>query len=477
MPILKSKHVHFLTEIKPARIRVREKLPLELLDFKGECDFDFGEAHIAPAIADPHVHFRESYLPTKQEWGEFWEQGLISTSYPDTLHNIAQERANYTVEKGILAALKGGAWLVGAMSNTAFPAITKKIWEKTIEQYQSYKLTRSEHPIYFHLWHYAHPSVKKITKQCAKDFGSTFGSSGFSTEQREQLYQKHRGSAVRFHNDRARKESIAEFLIRQKTKPEALLHDFYYTPDLVLKEQATVYKLAKKYELATLVALHIPSGSALKQMLEFQLAGHLNIELEIGLDYLVNNSEQKINNPTRWMNYRRPAHTSFEEQKYLINLLKKNTQNDRIWIGSDHAPHTKEAKTWKNKLPSSPGTRCLEFYGVILQNLVDKWGFSFLEIDRLASYNPQKHLLKYMKEYQNFLYPIGSIETGNMANLRIFEPNSRSQVSEKIMANWLKDPEYHSSLCTRGDLRGQNLMTIVNGVCFDTRKTPMKIKI
>lgn len=475
MPLLKSKKVHFLGEIRPARIQITEKQPLKILDYEGSSDWNFADAHIAPAIADPHVHFRESYRPSLAEWEEFWQRKLITTDYKTTLQKIDVEKQNYSVKNGILAALKSGVWLVGAMSNTSFPAITKKIWEKTIQQYQNQKLGELCNPVYFHLWHYGHPEVEKIEGQCVKDFGSTFGAAGFSKEQREKLYQKHKNSDLRFHNDRARAESITDFLKSQKTNPEALLHDFYYCAELVLQEQQEIYNLAKKHQLASLITLHIPTGSAFKQMLDFQKQKELNIELEVGLDYLVNNQEQKQKSSSRWINYRRPAHPSFEEQKFLIEQLKKNTNNKKIWIGSDHAPHTKAAKKWQGKLPAAPGTRCLEFFGAILQKLVDQWGYSYEQIDRLASYHPQEHLQKYRAKYAPFPYKIGAIQTGNMANLRIFDPKLPAKTSSQKLAIWLEDQEYHSSLCNRTDLKSQNLMTIINGICFDTREKPKRI--
>ena len=472
MPILKSKNIHFLEVIRPARLRVVAGEALEVLAYEGSCDWDFEQTHIAPAISDPHVHFRESYSPSQQEWEEYWELDFIKNDYKETLQKIVLEKQNYSVKNGILASLKGGVWFVGAMSNTTFPAITEKIWKKTIQQYQNTLLVGRKNPLYFHLWHYAHPKAEKIMGQCAKDFGSTFGAGGFSKQERENIYKKHQNCDIRFHNDRARKESITQFLKKQTTNPEALLHDWYYSGDLVLQEQQEVYNLAKKYQLATLIPLHIPTGSALEQALRFQKENILNIELEIGLDYLVNHWEQKKNDPTRWYNYRRPAHSSKQEQIFLIELLKKNTHNLNLWIGSDHAPHTKKTKKWKNKLPSVPGTRCIEFFGSILQELVNNWGFSYLEIDKIASYNPAKHLQKYRQKYASFPYPVGAIQSGNMANLRVFNPHLKPKVSEQTMAKQLQDNEYHSSLCQRDDLKGKNLMTIVNGVCFDTREEP-----
>lgn len=473
MPILKSKNTHFLEEVKPARIKIEERQPLEILDFEGICDLDFGEAHLAPAIADPHIHCRESYIPSKQEWEEYWELGLIKTTYEKTLQKIALEKQNYSLKNAILAALKGGLWYIGAMSNTAFPAISEKIWKKTTKYYQDESLDGICQPIFIHLWSFAHPKVEKILGQCAKDFGSTFGSEGFTKKDRQLLYQKHKNSDIRFHNDKARVESMKEFLKIKKAPLGALLHDYYYSSDLVLQEQQEVYELAKQNQLASLIPLHIPTGSALEQALKFQKENILNIELEIGLDYLIHNLEQKAKEPTRWHNYRRPAHPSYEEQVFLIELLKKNTNNHKIWIASDHAPHSKEEKKWRNNLPGFPGTRCVEFFGAILQKLVDKWGFSYLEIDKIASYNPSMHLQKYKE--QPFDYPIGSIKTGNMANLRVFEPTLFTKVSENTMGNWLKDKEYHSSFCQKEDLKGQNLMTIVNGICFDTRTSPKRI--
>ena len=88
---------------------------------------------------------------------------------------------------------------------------------------------------------------------------------------------------MRFHNDRApNKISLAEFAKSYKGKNSALLHDDYFHHSLVLKEQKMVYEWAKKHHLDSLIPMHIPSGSALKQMLNFQKEKQLNIELEVG---------------------------------------------------------------------------------------------------------------------------------------------------------------------------------------------------
>ena len=437
---------------------------------------DLKEIDIAPAIADPHVHLRESYLPSYAEWEEYYEKGVVKKRYQEVVQDICQEKKNYGVKQAILAALKGGVWLVGAMSNTSFPAADKRIWKKATQQYQNHLLNSIKYPIYIHLWHYAHPKSEPIAGQCAKDFGTTFGAENISLADREKIYKLHSQSAIRFHNDRAPAGiGLAEFSKSYKGKNSALLHDDYFHHSLVLEEQEMVFQWAEKYCLDNLIPMHIPSGSALRQALNFQKRGKVNLELEIGLDYLVTCQEDKIDE-TRFFNYRRPAHTSKEEQIYLIEELKKIAQQKDVWIASDHAPHTKQAKEWKNGLPNSPGTRCLELYGVLLQQLIARWGFDALEVDHLASYNPQNHILKFMKKYFNFAYPVGSIKTGNMANLRIFDTEASFVMDEKKMAQDLQDREYHSGFLYREDLQGKNLMTIVNGNCFDTRESPQIIR-
>ncbi len=477
MTILKSKKIHFVNEVVPARIRFASGEPLELLPYEGACDLDLKEIDIAPAIADPHVHFRESYIPTYSEWEEYYQKGIVKKKHQDLVQAIWLERKNYGVKQGILAALKGGVWLVGAMSNTAFPAADEKIWEKTTQQYQSHLLDSIKHPIYIHLWHYAHPQEAPIAGQCVKDFGTTFGAENISFASREKIYKLHSKAAIRFHNDRAPAEiSLAEFAKSYKGKNPALLHDDYFHHSLVLEEQEMVFRMAEKHHLASLIPMHIPSGSALRQALDFQKRGKVNLEIEIGLDYLVTCQEDKTDE-ARFLNYRRPAHTPKKEQQYLIEQLKKTANQENIWIGSDHAPHSKQAKQWKNGLPSSPGTRCLEIYGVLLQQLISRWNFDLLEVDRLASYNPQEHILKFMKKYFNFAYPVGSIKTGNMANFRVFDTSKACILNEKKMSQNLQDKEYHSGFLHRKNLYGKNLMTVVNGNCFDTKEMPKKITI
>ena len=81
------------------------------------------------------------------------------------------------------------------------------------------------------------------------------------------------------------------------------MHDDYFHHSLVLEEQEMVFQWAEKYCLDNLIPMHIPSGSALRQALNFQKRGKVNLELEIGLDYLVTCQEDKIDE-TRFFNYR-----------------------------------------------------------------------------------------------------------------------------------------------------------------------------
>ena len=50
----------------------------------------------------------------------------------------------------------------------------------------------------------------------------------------------------------------------------------------------------------------------------------------------------------------------------------------------------------------------LELYGILLQRLLPIAILSPLDVDRLVSYNPQNHILKYMEKHFNFPQPVGS---------------------------------------------------------------------
>ena len=49
------------------------------------------------------------------EWEEYYEKGVVKKRYQEVVQDICQEKKNYGVKQAILAALKGGVWLVGAM--------------------------------------------------------------------------------------------------------------------------------------------------------------------------------------------------------------------------------------------------------------------------------------------------------------------------------------------------------------------------
>ena len=91
--------------------------------------------------------------------------------------------------------------------------------------------------------------------------------------------------------------------------------------------------------------------------------------------------------------------------------------------------------------------------------LIENYDYTWADIDRLASINPAKHMARYFK----FPYEVGTMQSGAMANLTIFDPEADYQVDESSLAKRLEDPHYHSALNGEKELKGKTLYTVTNG--------------
>lgn len=475
---IKSKNVHFEDgNIDNGVIELHPKKPITVLSYKSNVDVDVGENHVAPAIWDNHVHFRESYMPTSKE---FVENGGDGREYDFLRGKEILERSFYNIDMGMKAALKGGVCGVGLMGNTIFAPVGEHMWKKSVEYAKKRVMIGNKKGLIVHVWPRAAPGVEMIEGQSEKDFGSTFGGSGLSYEQRLKMYGAHAGGDIRFHTDRARENfSLKEFMLKFGSEVgKGFLHDVYFNPETVLIELRQSFEIAKMAGLKCLTPLHMSTGSGLNYVISERMntGNNMRVPIGIGLDYLGTCIDDKIDDEARWINYRRPAHTTRYEQLSMIELmgvLIRGGDMD-LFIESDHAPHPLERKIWMEGLPGSPGTRVIEHYTQILQGLVNVHGFSYQEVDKLASINPANHMLSYIRAHTDLSLPIGGIKDGNMANIRVFDPSFEYRVDEKRLAKEFGDSQYHSGYKNRKDLRGRNLFTAVDGLLFDTRD---KIKV
>ncbi len=420
-------------------------------------------AHIALGRFDPHVHFREAVVPTREE---VEEHGPAGVDYDQLVASIRQANALYSVRSGCLAALKGGVTAVGAMGNTPWGPVGAYRHERTQKHYTQEGLI----PIV--VWPRMEPGVAAVSRHEGKDFGSTFGGSGLTEDARREMFALWRHEAVSYHNDQARSyETIAEFKDRTNID-DVLLHHQYFDGETVLGCQAKTMALAEQAGLSSLLARHIPTGPALQQILDARPEKTCRLPAEIGLDYVYWYRERLLaqRRETALINYRRPAHPSHEDQLYLIELTRSAVRSgDReIFFGSDHAPHPLEAKAFQDGLPGSPGTRNIEHSLQYYLELTRNHGYSWADIDRLASINPSKH----MAQYFDFPYEIGTMRSGAMANLAIFDPEQPYQVDRDKLASQLEDPHYHSALEGESGLFGKSLFTVVNGRVWDVQNEP-----
>ncbi len=416
--------------------------------------------HIALARADTHVHFRESTLPGRDEF-EADPYKKADMDYEELCSAIRDANRAYDVRRGSLAALKGGVWLVGAMGNTPWAPIGIERWKRMAQLYQEQAL------IYTHVWPRMEPGVPPVEGQEEKDFGSTFGGSGISQQERRSMYLERRGGMVSYHNDRPRNHETLEVFKERVKPPDYLLHPLYFDGDTVLEAQSETLALAREAKLNRLLTRHIPTGPALDQILQARKDDGLELPAEVGLDYLYFNRDMLATTSTRDINYRRPALPAQNDQASLIELTRDaaRSRDALAFIGSDHAPHALKAKAFrKGGLPGSPGTRVLEHSHQIHMHLLHECGYSHADIDWLTAIVPARYIAK----YRQFPFPVGAMQDGAMANLVVFDPDMPYRVNEESLRLQLQDDEYHSAYRDE-DLRGSVLFTVVNGVVFDVR--------
>lgn len=420
-------------------------------------------AHVALGRFDPHVHFREAPIPTREE---VEEHGDKDANYDTLVSNIQQANSLYSIRSGCLAALKAGVTAVGAMGNTGWGPVGP--YRHT--QNQAYYDSQALIPIT--LWPRMEPGAGPLPGHEGKDFGSTFGGSGLTGQARRDMFELWRGQAVSYHNDQVRSdETIAEF--KNRIQPdEVLLHHEYFNGDTVLACQSETMAIAKEAGLTSLLARHIPTGPALQQILDARSEMPYKLPAEIGLDYMYWCRERLLTQKreTALINYRRPAHPSRADQQALIELTRDTARSgdETIFFGTDHAPHPPAAKAFKNGFPGAPGTRNIEHGLQYYLELVRNYGYTWHDIDRLASINPAKHMAQFVKTP----FETGTMKSGAMANLSIFDPTVPYQVNETNLADQLEDQHYHSALSGEADLYGQTLFTVANGQVWDVQNKP-----
>ncbi|MCH6256382.1 amidohydrolase family protein [Puniceicoccaceae bacterium K14] len=415
------------------------------------------DAHIALGRFDPHVHFREAVIPSKEQYEEC---GYASGSYEDVVNNIKKANGLYSIRSGCLAALHGGVTAVGAMGNTPWGPVGEKRHKLT----QSHYSKHGDIPIV--VWPRMEPDAPSIAGHEGKDFGSTFGGSGLTGKARADMYKLWRGQAVSYHNDQARSDETLQDFKDRENPDQRLLHHQYFNGDTVLACQKETMEIAKEAGLSSLLARHISTGPALQQIADAAKEMPYKLPAEIGLDYVYWNQERLLTQKKEiaLINYRRPAHPTKADQQSLIELTRDLVRSDyAVFFGTDHAPHPIEAKAFKDGLPGSPGTRNIEHSLQFYLELVENYGYSWFDIDKLASINPAKH----MAQFFEFSLEVGTMQSGAMANLTIFNPNVEYTVKEGSLKTSLEDPYYHSALIGESGLRGKTLFTVSNGTVWE----------
>ena len=218
----RTKQLHLDTgEIVPAVVACCPRQPLEILPAESPADIVLPEnVHVALARCDPHVHARESVVPTRDEFERY---RLHEASFEQTVAKAHWANMGYNVYLASLAALKGGVWLIGCMGNTPWPPVNRVRWEQTCQTYWHHAL------VYTHVWPRMEPGVKPIRGQAAKDFGSTFGGLGLSPAERDEMYQSYAGCDVSYHNDQARPDqTLEDFYSHANGPPEGRFPPYFH---------------------------------------------------------------------------------------------------------------------------------------------------------------------------------------------------------------------------------------------------------
>ena len=445
-------------EVRPAKVVCVPGEPLQIGSTETVTHKLPPNYHIALAFVDGHVHYRQSVVPSREL---FAQSNIKDKSHDEVVAAVQIANDAYDVFRGSLAALKGGVWAVGAMGNTPFPPTFERIWDLTVQMY------RSQSKVFTHVWQRMEPGVPPIDGQEGKDFATTFGGLGLSYDARRKMFLPWKGRAVSFHNDQPRDgETIEQF--RDRVKPDlALLHHLYFDGDTVLASQRETFNLAYEVGLASILARHIPTGPALEMVLVERDMGGLEFPAEIGLDYLYFNRDMLEGRGTSMINYRRPALPSEEDQRSLIEITRElaRKRDPLTHIASDHAPHTPEAKKFKDGFPGSPGTRIIEHYFQVLNNLVINHGYTWGDVIHLACVTPAKYLAK----YREFPFEVGTMQSGAMANLMVFDPDVAYTPDEAALREQLQDPHYHTAYRDE-KLRGKVMFTVVNGKVYDVNE-------
>jgi dihydroorotase-like cyclic amidohydrolase len=449
-------------EIAPAQVKCTagEALEIRMGKHPGADITLPDDIHIALARADTHVHFRESVVPSREEF-EDDPYRTKDFSYENLLSRIATTNQGYDAFRGSLAALKGGVWLVGAMGNTPWAPVGEDKWSKMDAHYRKKSL------VFTHVWPRLEPGVPPIKGQEEKDFAATFGRSGLSDEKRRKMYLERPGGMISYHNDKSRSdETLQDFKNRVKPK-DYLLQPLYFDGGTVYEMQKDTLLLAIEAKLHSLLTRHIPTGTGLEMILRSRIGMEMLLPAEVGLDYLYFNFDMLKDRETRSINYRRPALPSQNDQSKLIEILRDcaRLRDPLTFIGSDHAPHNKECKMFKkNGMPGSPGTRVIEHSLAIQVNLIHNHDFSYGDIDWLTAIVPSL----YISQYRSFPFAVGTMQDGAMTNLAVFHPDEPCKVDEAQLQVQLRDPHYHTAYKDE-NLHGQIMYTVVNGVVYDVR--------
>ncbi len=161
-------------------------------------------------------------------------------------------------------------------------------------------------------------------------------------------------------------------------------------PEMELESVKDQIELAKLYEFKGVLHIcHISTPASVEQVdnarNELKITcGATPHHLQLSTDNMKNEGglEYKVNPPLR----------SPEMSSKLFHLLKEGKIN---WIETDHAPHTKEEKTYHENADVPSGIPSLENYSALIKVLIER-GFSNRQISDLT-YNNIKHVFSKVK--------------------------------------------------------------------------------
>lgn len=376
----------------------------------GDADFIFKDELIFPGFIDIHVHAREDMSHLQD--------------YKEDFRTVGE------------AAINGGVVAIAEMPNNPIPPIDD-------ESYKNKKELTKKCGVEVVLYAGIGPNTKPLSKNVPyKVFmGPSVGELFFnSKEELENVIKSYEGENVSFHCE------DPEILKENKNK---ITHELQRPAEAEISAIDFALTLIEKYKLIGKIC-HCSTREGIEKIKKAK-ANKIDIVAEVSPHHLYYDSGILNDNNRKWMQMNPPLR-DIEDRKYLIESLKDGTID---FLATDHAPHTKE-----EKLKGTSGTPQLDTYGLIAGWLMDKHGFTPLDIARVCSENPGRFLNQFTSQ------KYGKIKEGYVGSLTVIDMDRPITVNPDMLRTKCKWSTYEGII-----FPGSVSITIVQGkICKNYEK-------